>query len=45
MLSGELDGTSAYMSGDLTIDGNLQIAMRMNEVTEFILDYMELLQE
>ena len=45
LLSGELDGTSAYMSGDLTIEGNLQITMQMTEITELIYDYMELIRE
>lgn len=31
MLSGEIDGTSAYMSGDLVIEGNLQDVMGYGE--------------
>jgi len=30
--SGELDSTSAYMSGDLVIDGNLQDAIAYGEI-------------
>ena len=30
--SGEIDGTSAYMSGDLVIDGNLQDAIAFSEI-------------
>jgi len=30
--SGELDSTSAYMSGDLVIDGNLQDAIAFGEI-------------
>ncbi|MFX1489363.1 MAG: SCP2 sterol-binding domain-containing protein [Promethearchaeota archaeon] len=30
--SGEVDGTSAYMSGDLVIEGNLQDAIAYGEI-------------
>lgn len=33
MASGEIDGTSAYMSGDLVIEGNLQDAIAFGEIT------------
>ncbi|NVM44567.1 MAG: SCP2 sterol-binding domain-containing protein [Candidatus Lokiarchaeota archaeon] len=32
MSSGEIDSTSAYMSGDLVIDGNLQDAIAFGEI-------------
>ena len=38
--SGELDGTAAYMSGDLQIEGNLQITMTYNSLAEYIMDYL-----
>lgn len=41
LFTGEIDGTSAYMSGDLTIEGNLQIAMAYTALSDFILEYME----
>ena len=41
LLTGEIDGTSAYMSGDLTIEGNLQIAMAYTALSDFILEYLE----
>ncbi len=36
MSSGEVDGTSAYMSGDLVIEGNLQDAIAFGEVTSIV---------
>lgn len=39
--SGEVDGTSAYMSGDLKIEGDLQLAMSFGSLAEFITDYLE----
>ncbi len=39
--SGEIDGTSAYMSGDLKIEGDLQLAMAYGSLAEFIQDYLE----
>ncbi|MFX0043947.1 MAG: SCP2 sterol-binding domain-containing protein [Candidatus Hodarchaeota archaeon] len=45
MGSGEIDGTSAYMSGDLVIEGNLQDAIAFGEITslarELGADYFE----
>ena len=45
LFSGELDGTTAYMSGHLKIEGDMQIAMRIGTFTEFIMEYMEPLLE
>jgi putative sterol carrier protein len=42
MMQGEIDSTSAYMSGDLTIDGNLQDSMAYGE---FLGIAMELSQD
>ena len=39
--SGEVDGTSAYMSGDLKIEGDLQLAMSYGSLADFIQDYLE----
>ena len=39
--SGEVDGTSAYMSGDLKIEGDLQLTMSMGSLAEYITDYLE----
>ena len=39
--SGSVDGTSAYMSGDLKIEGDLQLAMSFGSLAEFITDYLE----
>ena len=36
MSSGEIDGTSAYMSGDLAIEGNLQDAIAFGEITSLV---------
>jgi len=36
--SGELDSTSAYMSGDLVIDGNLQDAIAFGEIQGIAMD-------
>jgi putative sterol carrier protein len=41
MLSGELDGTTAYMSGDLKIDGNLQLAIMYGSLSDYIAEYLE----
>lgn len=38
ILTGATDGTSAYMSGDLKLTGEMAIAMKMGQVTEFIKD-------
>ncbi len=39
--TGELDGTSAYMSGDLQIEGDLQLTMTYSSLAEYIMDYLE----
>lgn len=39
--SGEEDGTAAYMSGDLKIEGDLQMTMSMGSLSEYIGDYLE----
>ncbi|MFX0075835.1 MAG: SCP2 sterol-binding domain-containing protein [Candidatus Hermodarchaeota archaeon] len=36
--SGELDSTSAYMSGDLVIDGNLQDAIAFGEIQSIAME-------
>ncbi len=42
--SGEMDATSAYMSGDLAIEGNLQDAIAYGEILEMFRDFLEDLQ-
>lgn len=39
--SGEVDGTSAYMSGDLKIEGDLQLTMSYGSLADYITDYLE----
>jgi putative sterol carrier protein len=39
--SGEIDPTSAYMSGNLSIEGNLQGAMNYGEILEMIRAFIE----
>ena len=39
--SGEVDGTSAYMSGDLKIEGDLQMTMSYGSLADYITDYLE----
>ena len=41
LASGELDSTSAYMSGDLVIEGNLQDAIAYGEVLSMAMENME----
>ena len=41
MLSQEVDATSAYMAGDLTIEGNLQDAMQFGEIAGLAGEIME----
>ncbi|MHA1648683.1 MAG: SCP2 sterol-binding domain-containing protein [Candidatus Helarchaeota archaeon] len=36
ILSGEVDGTSAYMSGDLKMEGDMQAGMRMGQLGELL---------
>jgi len=43
--TGELDGTSAYMSGDLQIEGDLQLTMTYSSLAEYIMDYLKPLIE
>ena len=45
MMTGEVDGTSAYMSGDLQIDGNLQDVMAYGEYASFAAETMEEMAE
>ena len=45
LFTGGVDGTTAYMSGDLKMEGDMQIAMKMGMFTEFITDYMQPLLE
>ncbi|MFX1501499.1 MAG: SCP2 sterol-binding domain-containing protein, partial [Promethearchaeota archaeon] len=40
MASGEVDGTSAYMSGDLQIEGNLQDAIAYGEITAMVMEVL-----
>ena len=42
--SGEVDGTSAYMSGDLKIEGNLQLTMTYGSLAEYLGDYLKFLR-
>ncbi len=42
--SGEEDGTSAYMSGDLKIEGNLQLTMTYGSLAEYLGDYLKFLR-
>jgi putative sterol carrier protein len=41
MLFGEVDATSAYMAGDITVEGNLQDAMSFQEIIELALEAFE----
>ncbi len=43
--TGELDGTSAYMSGVLQIEGNLLLTMTYNSLAEYIINYLKPLIE
>ena len=36
ILGGEVDGTSAYMSGDLKMEGDMQAGMRMGQLGELL---------
>jgi predicted lipid carrier protein YhbT len=45
MMQGEVDGTSAYMSGDLKIEGNLQDTMAYGEYLAFVAETLEELDE
>lgn len=41
MLFGEVDATSAYMAGDITVEGNLQDAMFFQEIIELSIEIYE----
>lgn len=41
MMSGEVDGTAAYMAGDLVIEGNLQDVMGYGEVMRLAVEAMQ----
>ncbi len=45
MLFGEVDATSAYMAGDITVEGNLQDAMAFQEIIELGMEAFEELTE
>ncbi|MEJ2251135.1 MAG: SCP2 sterol-binding domain-containing protein [Candidatus Lokiarchaeota archaeon] len=46
MLFGEVDATSAYMAGDITVEGNLQDAMAFQEIIELAMEgYEDILDE
>ena len=45
MLFGEVDATSAYMAGDITVEGNLQDAMAFQEIIELAMEAFEDLVE
>ena len=45
LMSGEVDGTSAYMSGDLKIEGNLQDTMAYGEYLQFAAETLQELDE
>lgn len=45
LMSGEIDGTSAYMSGDLKIEGNLQDTMAYGEYLQFVAETLQELDE
>ena len=41
MMTGEVDATSAYMAGDITVEGNLQDAMAFQEILELAMEAFE----
>ena len=45
MMTGEVDGTSAYMSGDMQIDGNLQDVMAYGEYSSFAAETLQEMDE
>ncbi len=45
LLTGEIDSTSAYMAGDITVEGNLQDAMAFQELIELATEAYEDLTE
>jgi putative sterol carrier protein len=38
ILTGKIDGTSAYMAGDMNIMGDIQMGMKFAKVSEFLLE-------
>lgn len=46
IVMGEVDATSAYMAGDITVEGNLQDAMAFQEIIELSLEaYEDLIED
>jgi putative sterol carrier protein len=46
IMMGEVDATSAYMAGDITVEGNLQDAMAFQEIIELALEaYEDLIED
>lgn len=45
ILSREVDATSAYMAGDLALDGKLQDAMAFGEIAQIAAEFIEDLME
>lgn len=41
MLMGEVDSTSAYMAGDIAVDGHLQSAMAFQEINDLVMEAFE----
>ena len=41
ILFGEIDATSAYMAGDITVEGNLQDALAFQEIIELAMEIFE----
>ena len=39
--TGKLDPTGAYMSGDLTIEGNLQVIMEYSGIADLLQEFLE----
>jgi putative sterol carrier protein len=39
--NGDVDGTSAYLSGDLKIEGDLQLTMSYGSLANYITEYLE----
>lgn len=39
--TGKIDGTTAFMSGDLKVDGNLQHAVTLASLSDYIYEYLE----
>jgi len=38
LLTGKVDGTSAYMGGDLNIMGDIQMGMKFSQLSEFLVN-------